>query len=505
MIKHATIIAAIAALSFPTITTTAQATGSPAPPTMTARGAYDSGAGEGGSEIVAFDTARRRMLVTNGALNRIDIVDIRNVDAPGLVGSVDLQPYGSSVQSVASGPVWAAAAVSGADPTDNGTVVLFDRRGRVRRTYEVGNLPDSLVFSDDGRYIVVANEGEPICDGSSLLVDPDGSVSIIDLWRNKVATAGFDRWNGHEDDLRSDGVRIYFPGSSASQDLEPEYVSIIDRRTAVVTLQENNAIATIDLRSAEVTSIEALGYKDHALPGNGFDPSNEDGAEAIANYDVLGMYLPDTIATARIGRSTYLVTANEGDSRDYDCYSEEERIGDLGLGAAYHDSLEDDALLGRLKTTTAFPTTFDSEGQIEQAYSYGARSFSIWNKRGTLVFDSGDDIEQHLIGTPYFNLDEDETDGRSDDKGPEPEALAVGRIGRKTYAFIGLERSGGIMMFDISRPAHSTFAGYLNTQDLGDVAPEAIVFVPAAKSPTRRPLLLVSFEVSGTTRIIELD
>ena len=496
------VVAALAALSIPLIAGSAEAGRTPTPPTMIARGAYDSGVGEAGSEIVAYDAVKRQMLVTNGAMNRVDIISVRDVDAPSLVRSVDLASYGSSVQSVATGPVWSAAAVAGHQATDNGTVVLFDRHGRVRRTYEVGNLPDSIAFTSNGRYLVVADEGEPICDDESLVVDPEGSVSIVDVWKNRVSTADFTAWNGREDELRAEGVRIFFPGSSAAQDIEPEYVSIRDHRTAVVTLQENNAIATVDLRTAEVVSITPLGYQDHSLPGNGLDPSNEDGAEAIAEYDVLGMYLPDTIATTKIGRDTYHVTANEGDSRDYDCFSEEIRIGDAGLGDAYADGLDDDSLLGRLKTTTAFPTTFDDEGRIEQAYAYGTRSFSIWDDRGRLVFDSG---EQQLLGTPFFNLDEDETDGRSDDKGPEPEALAVGRIGTSTYAFVGLERSGGIMMYDISRPEQASFVQYLNTAELGDVAPEGIVFVPASQSPTRSSLLLVSYEVSGTTRIIELD
>ena len=471
---------------------------------MIARGVYDSGVGEAGSEIVAYDAHAKRMLITNGALNQIDIVDIRNVDAPQIVNTVDLSAYGSAVQSVAASRRWSAAAVKASNPADDGTVVLFDEDGRIRRTYTVGNLPDSLTFSDDGRYLVVANEGEPVCDGETLVVDPVGTISVIDVVRNRVNTADFSAWIGHEDDLRAAGIRIFFPGSNAAQDLEPEYVTIADSRTAYVTLQENNAVAVVDLRSGRVTDLLPLGYKDHSVPGNGFDPSNKDDAEAIANYDVFGMYMPDTIASTRIGRSTYLVTANEGDSRDYSCYGEEIRVKDAGLGAAYDDALEADGGLGRLKTTAAFPTTFDADGQIEQVYAYGARSFSIWGTDGSLVFDSGDDFEQQLVGTPYFNLDGDETDGRSDDKGPEPEAIAVGTIGSSTYAFIGLERSGGVMMYDISTPADPTFVQYLNTGDLGDVSPEGIVFVSAKDSPTRTPLLLVSFEVSGTTRIIDL-
>ncbi len=508
-ISVALTIAATSAIAFDG---TADAKRSTEPPSMTARGVYDSELGEGGSEIVSYDPFRKQMLVTNGALDRIDIISIRNVDDPVLKASVDLTSYGASVQSVATSFWWSAAAVSAVDPTENGSVVLFDNRtGTVRRVYEVGNLPDSIAFTDNGRFLVVANEAEPICDGADLLVDPEGTISVIDLWRNQVNTADFSAWVGQEEALRAEGIRIFFPGSNAAQDLEPEYVATSKSRTAYVTLQENNAVAVVDLRTATVTDLLPLGYKDHSLPTNGLDPSNEDGPGGeegpgmIANYDVLGMYMPDTIATAKLGRSTYLVTANEGDARDYSCYSEEIRVKDAGLGAAYLDALEADEFLGRLKTTEAFPTTFDSDGQIEQVYSYGARSFSIWSTDGQQVFDSGDDIEQRLVGTPYFNLDGDTPDGRSDDKGPEPEALAVGSIGRNTFAFVGLERSGGVIMYDITKPEQSTFVQYLNTADLGDVSPEGIVFVPAWQSPTRNPLLLVSNEVSGTTRIVELD
>lgn len=488
---------------------------------LTALGVYDSGVGEGGSEIVAVDTASQQIFTTNSADDTIDVIDISDPTAPTLVTQLDVSPYGDGIQSVTVADGRVAAAVKSADPTAPGTVAVFTTAGVFVEAFTVGNLPDSTAFTADGRYIVVANEGEPICDendDSLLDVDPEGTVSIIDTQNSTVATAAFTAFNGTEAALAADGIRIFFPGSTVAQDLEPEYVAISpDGATAYVTLQENNAIAVVDIASATVSALLPLGYKDHSVDGNGFDASNRDDAESITTHDVLGMYMPDAIVATQIAGTDYLVTANEGDSRDYDCFSEEERVSDFTLAQPPYEATDgDDEQLGRLKTTSAFPSTFDGAGSLEQIYSYGARSFTIRGLDGTVVFDSGDDNEQRLVGTPYFNLDDDETDGRSDDKGPEPEALAVGNIGDRTFAFVGLERSGGVMMYDITDPAATVFVDYLNTAEVssddpavatggGDVSPEGIAFIPADESPNGEPLIAVSFEVSGTTRLMQVD
>ncbi len=478
-------------------------------------GVYEGGE-EGASEIVAFSPKKDYAYVTNGAANAIDIIDFSDPDEPELVTQVDLSPYGDGVQSVTAARKRVAAAVKNADDTQPGNVVVMDLHGNIEGVYEVGVLPDATAFTRNGRYVVVANEAEPVCADDVLVADPAGTVSIIDLKRGTVATADFTKWDGKEDELRAEGVRIFFPGSSASQDLEPEYVTISrNGKQAFITLQENNAVAVVDIKGGYVSHLLPLGYKDHSAPGNGLDPSNRDDAELIQNWDVLGMYMPDAIATFKKRGKNYLVTANEGDARDYDCYSEEIRVGDFapgegiaqGLGPAYAATDIDDENLGRLKTTTAFPTTLDGDDKVEQVYSYGARSFTIWDEYGNIVFDSGDDFGQLLLGTPYFNADDFETDGRSDDKGAEPEALALGKVDGRRYAFIGLERSGGIAVYDITKPASSFFVTYVNTQTSatdGDISPEGIVFISEDKSPTGEAMLLVSFEVSGTTRAFEI-
>jgi len=408
-------------------------------------------------------------------------------------------------------------------------------------TVEVGACPDMLTFTPDGTKVLTANEGQPSDDYT---IDPEGSVSIIDVSNGAldatVTTADFSAFNDQVDELRAAGVRIFAPGASVAEDVEPEYIAVSsDSTTAWVALQENNALAILDVASGEFTSIEALGFKGHLLPGNGLDASDKDEVVNIANWPVKGMYQPDGIAVYETGGETYVVTANEGDARDYDGFSEEARVKDLLLGGPIfaqfgRKDLQADGNLGRLKVTTAVPSDQrGNNGCYHELYSYGTRSFSIFTAGGELVFDSGSDFEEIMAdpdrgGTAdFFNSsnDESELDARSDDKGPEPEAVVLGEIGGQTIAFVGLERQGGIMIYDITDPSAPVFQSYVNNRNFdadptiennnddvanpanpaaGDLGPEGLKFIPAGKSPTGTPLLVTANEISGTTTIFEI-
>ena len=292
-------------------------------------------------------------------------------------------------------------------------------------------------------------------------------------------------------------------------------------RTAWVTLQENNAIGVIDIRRARVTRLLGLGYKDHSLPGAGLDASDKDDSVNIANYPLHGMYLPDGIDSFRSLGRWYLITANEGDAREYEAFEEEKRCGKLTLDPTAFpnaEQLQDAAALGRLTCTTV-QGDVDGDGDFDELYSFGARSFTIWDTHGRLVFDSGDQLEQ-ITAAAYpdeFNCKDDENasfDERSDAKGPEPEGVVVGRRRGHSYAFIGLERIGGIVVYDVTFAWAPRFIQYINTRDFagdpeagtaGDLATEGLVYIPARESPTRKALLAAAFEVSGTTVLFEFD
>lgn len=461
---------------------------------------------EGGAEISAFDSESDNLFITTG--DTIEIFNLFDPTAPSFVDSIDLTEPSNiggfssgGVNSVAFSNGILAAAIEAETAQDNGIVAFFDANGDFQISFEVGALPDMVTFTPDGSQVLVANEGEPNDDYT---VDPEGSVSIIDVANSSVNTVGF---GGVPIDSE---VRIFGPGATPEQDLEPEYIAVSeDGATAYVAMQENNAFGILDLETETFTEVTSLGFKDHSVDGNGFDASNEDGGINIETHPVLGMYQPDAIATYTVDGETYIVSANEGDARDYDGFSEEVRVADLTLDPTAYpnaDELQAEENLGRLKTTTTLGDT-DGDGDTDQIYSYGARSFSIWDAEGNLVFDSGDDFEQ-IIAADFpevFNIndgDPEEFDERSDDKGPEPEGVTVGIVDGRIIAFIGLERSGGVMVYDITDPVAPSFITY-EPSFSGDVSPEGLLYISEADSPNGAPLLVVTNEESNTFSVYQ--
>jgi 2',3'-cyclic-nucleotide 2'-phosphodiesterase (5'-nucleotidase family) len=500
-------------------------------------GRYETGLfDEGAAEIAAFDPATDRVFFVNANANAVVALDYSDPSNPTEAFSIDLDAVGAlgggSANSVAVRDGLVAVAVANSDPQQNGFVALFNTDGDYLDAATVGALPDMVAFVPGAAGIMSANEGEPNDDYT---VDPVGSVSYVPIAYalsdgggspvaslGGVTTIGFEDFNagGSRASELPDGVRIFGPNASVAQDLEPEFIAMSDDGSkAFVSLQENNAMAVIDVASRSVDAIYALGFKDFSQMANSLDPSNRDGAIAFGTFDNLfGMYQPDALASFTSGGVTYVVTANEGDARDYDGFSEEARVASLTLDpAAFPNAaaLQADAQLGRLNVTTTLGDT-DSDNDYDALYSYGARSFSIFNAAtGALVYDSGDAIERKIaeLLPNYFNSTDDENDSfdnRSDDKGPEPEGVVVGEVDGTLYAFVGLERVGGIMMFDLTDPTAPQYAGYINSRNFdadftpddfdqaGDLSPEGFVFVSAEDSPTGRAMLIVAHEVSGT-------
>ena len=516
---------------------------------LQAIGTYATGSyNQSAAEIAAYDPQSRRVFVVNGAGSNINVLDIADPTNPTLIFSIDVSPYGRQANSVDVRNGIVAAAVEANVKTDNGRVVFFDVHGNYLNDLPAGALPDMITFTPNGKKVLVANEGEPNSYLQMTSVDPEGSITIVDL-TNGVANAtatqvGFSAFNGT---VLDDSVRIYGPGATVAQDLEPEYIAVDHTsKKAWVTLQENNAIAILDIATATVTDIVGLGFKDHLLDGNWFDASDRDvpgpsngGIIRIKDWPVLGMYQPDGIAALKYKNETFLITANEGDARDYLGYSEEARVADLNLDAAsftlkgypdvtntFPNGLRHADNLGRLTVTKANGNT-DADAEYEDLYVLGARSFSIWTANGHQIYDSGDDFENitaaayplnfnanHSCDLPCITSTGNEIDNRSDNKGPEPEGVEVGKAYGRTYAFIGLERMGGIMVYDVTNPYEPKFVQYINNRNFmaaantaaaRDLGPEGLRFVPAEDSPNGVPLLIVANEVSGTTTVYRFD
>lgn len=511
-----------------TVAALAPGAGAVDPPQLTVRGQFQADPGaaeEGGAEISAFDPGTARLFSTNGARNRIDVVDLSDVDAPTSVGSVDLAPYGGGVQSVAVHDGLVAAAVAGESKVDAGTVVLFDAAtlGHLAQV-PVGALPDNVTFTPDGSKVLVANEGEPLCTAfdddtdTATFIDPEGSISIIDVTNlpaAPVATADFSAYDGSAALLAQSGVRLNFGDHSVSQQLEPEYLAVGDDGTAWVSLQEANAIATIDIATATVTAIRGLGTKDYRDDYE-LDPSNEDGVDGnFAHWPVEGMLMPDAIAHLSIGGTSYLVTANEGDAREWYvdddeddelCFADIERVKDLDLAPGVAElntpDLDEDENLGRLHVTTTAFSEVDGDGDYTRLATFGGRSISIIRASdGARIWDSADatstDTERIVLAAGTW------AEGRSDDKGSEPEAVATLEAFGRHFVVAGLERTSGIVLYDATDPTAPTFLDY-EAPD-GDESVEGLLTVAAHDSPTGTPLVIASHEVSNTVRVFSIE
>lgn len=582
---------------------------------------------EATAEIAAFAPDEDLLFTTDADNNEIDVFDISDPANPILTTSIDLSPWGQGPSSVVFTPAFGGAiAVAIEDNPRRGSVQLFGLAGERLAGYRAGWLPDMVTTANRGRTLLVANEGEPLADEDDidgdmdtdeLLVDPPGSVTVIDLPADDSDPRdALIREAGFTGVPISGPVRVFmdaaFDGPRPENDLEPEYITVQGDR-AWVSIQEANAIGILDISEARFEVVRSMGFKDHGADGQGLDPSDRDGpgggvlANVVEPDNVFGMYQPDAIssfglpverrrdadlvaaeqraaveaalgrgqsrerirvagreafretyrrvvrrevgkgtkrvqarrlarkagrvaraeargairrdialaarsqvATTELGTEFYVATANEGDSRDWSFYSEESRVKDLDLDpAVFSPTAGDDAELGRLTVTTTLGDS-DKDGLYEALYAFGGRSLSLLDANANLVFDTGDELERLSIELDPGNFNKDHSaggniDNRSDNKGPEPEAVATGQVGSMTYAFLGSERSGMLYAFDVSSvPGEALFAGWINSRD-GDRGPEGMLFIPEAESPTGDPLLLVTYEVTGTVGIYSLS
>ena len=526
---------------------------------------------EGAAEIVAYQASKKWIYAINSSGDEavVNIIPADTFDTAALVkdneGIVTATNLASAITlslnentpgdansiAIDANNQLLAVAMAATSVGEAGQIAFYNISGDTPvfiKNVTVGALPDMVTFSHDGAKVVVANEGEPNGDYS---IDPEGTISIIDINNGTIVdtamSINFQAYNNKQAELEAQGLVFANPtgrtingnliNTTVAMDLEPEYVSISkDNKYAYVSIQENNALATINLEDNSL-ELKGLGFKDWS--NLQFDASDKDGGVNFKSYPGLyGMYQPDTIASFSWKGANFIVSANEGDAREYffdasdeaDCiakggldydakdgclaYIDESRVEDLALAANFDYLNNDDNDIGRLKVTTVKGDK-NNDGQYESLYAYGARSFTIWDSNGLVVFDSGDQIARVTASVHgnAFNNNEDENKGdtRSDDKGAEPEALTLGKVGDRLFAFVGLERMGTIMVFDITNPYDVKFQDYFYNRGLepsadisGDLAPEGMTFVPAAQSATNEALLIVGNEISGSIAVWEI-
>ena len=505
-------------------------------------------------EIVAYNQATEWAYAINGQSGKLAAIPLAGltagahveeltgteIDVKALVEAEDGTFQYGDMTSVAISPdsTTLAAALQAQGSNDAGRVALFtceeDGSLTLEALVETGAQPDMVTFAGDG-VVLTADEGEPREGYGEDIADPKGSVTVVDVESQESTVVDFTAFDSQRDQLAEAGI-VLKKGSTPSVDLEPEYIAVSGGK-AYVTLQENNAIAVLDIESQTFEGVYSAGFEDHSTTA--IDLDKKDDAYDPQTYEsLLGIRMPDGIAAFTVEGTTYLVTANEGDAREWGdedqgtfYISEDERdFGEEGVtsptGAI---TAENSGLEGKV----VFFKTEDFDGlDPEKDYVFGGRSFTVFQvtQDGLVeVFTSGDDFEaltaQYV--PEYFNASNDNAvlDDRSGKKGPEAESVTVGTVDGKTYAFVALERTGGVMVYDVTDPEAITFVNYVNTRDFGtivegseeyedgeldkwvtggDVAPEGLLFLDAASSPNGEPLLLAACEVSGTVAVYQL-
>ncbi|MGN0342704.1 MAG: choice-of-anchor I family protein [Roseburia sp.] len=464
----------------------------------------------GVAEIVAYNKDNQDIYVVNGQDGVLDVMTLSETGALTVTKQIEVQSlisdfvYGDMTSvSVDTVNNRIAIAIQAEDYTAKGRVAVLDYNGKLVTSYETGVQPDMVTFSKSGRYILTADEGEPREGYGDGIVDPEGSVTIVDTKTGEVTIAGFEGFDSTV--LSGQGVlfnKVNGQILSAAADLEPEYIAINSKETkAYVSLQEANAIGILDLDKKEFTEIKSLGFVDYSQPENAIDLLEDDKYQADTYADAYGVRMPDGISIYEAGGKEYLLTANEGDAREWGS-------GDNAFINEKKVTLTATDGITTAKSVRVLDHDVTAGLEDDKNYLFGGRSFSIYDAATmTLVYDSANTFESKTAAylPDWFNCSNDDAsiDSRSRKKGPEPETVITGRVGNNYYAFVALERIGGIMVYDITDPASVSYVNYINTRDFsgeinGDVAPEGLAFVPPYSSGSGKPVLLAACEVSGT-------
>ncbi len=516
--------------------------------------------GASAGEITAFDPVTDRLFVTSSGLTasgnastgvyRINVFNMADptaitqhstIDFSTVFGGSNVNMAGLSSLALNSGKGFGVASlIPTANTTTVGKVGFFNlSTGAAIGTLDVGYHPDSVTFSPDGSKLIVVNEAE---FNPASGTNAPGSISVIDVstinsgnlanltsltpvtrdFSSGNLAAGVTLNGVRNPNLAAIGTSGPFinsvpdfstPAVGIENAIEPEYAAVVGDKV-YVSLQDNNAIAEYDMTSDKWTKVTNLGTIAQTID------ATDTGSTISISQVVHGMPMPDTVATYQVAGKTYVVTANEGDARVDD--RDVSRFGDnsgndtmSGLVdtnapsnfPATNTGVRADSQLGRLNVSRIDGDT-DADGKIDRPTMLGTRSFSIWEVTETgltRVFDSGSDFETKISLLDPTGW----VDSRSDDKGPEPEGLTLGVIDGETYAFIGMERTNSIFMYNVSNPANATFFGYTRLV-LGDGSntsatpfrPESLAFVSALDSPNGQNLLLVGYEGDGSANSV---
>lgn len=391
-----------------------------------------------GTEILSYQSSTRLLAVSNSEAGKIDLVSLTRPKLPMNLRTLDLElADGHAINSIAFHPDQKVLAVAITGPSkETGEIRLVDLHGKTLAHHAAGYGPDDIHFSPSGDRLVAANEAEEYWVENGEWRSNPGSVTLVDLTAGLLEGVAEQvqfktLLDGHgltaleagrflEREVGGEEVEIPLDSGDPVH-LEPEYaVFAPDGATVYVSLQENNGVAVIDVASATVHGIIALGTTEHAA-------DLEDDDRVSFTDMLLAFREPDQVAVTPDGR--YLVTADEGDT---DPKASKSRNGPAG----------------------------------------GGRTLSVVDlETGKVIGDTGNQLDEAAHAAGIY------PDGRSDNKGSEPEGVVAFEAEGRAWAVVALERADALVLVDLEDPGAPQVRALLPLRREGDgkLAPEGVV------------------------------
>ncbi|MDD2893704.1 MAG: selenium-binding protein SBP56-related protein [Halothiobacillaceae bacterium] len=363
------------------------------------------------AEIVTVSTDGMTLIYSNSPKGEIGFIDITTPSSPKAKGRIDMGGEPTSVSVLGNyAVVGVNTSASFTAPSGKLTVVDIATQ-KIVADITLPGQPDSVAVSKDGKYIAIAieNERDEDVNGGAMPQLPGGSLSIVD-----VAGAP-STWKTRNVDMS--GIATLYP-----TDPEPEYVDINEDNIAVVTLQENNHIALVDLASGKITK--------HFSAGS-VNLSKVDLTDEIGGKDANGITIPKSPSNIK---------------------QTEDQPNRLR---------EPDGVSWISKTQFVTANEGDLNG--------GSRGFTLFNTDGSVAYDSGNSMEHLMARIGHYN------DRRSDAKGNEPENAEFGRFGDKDFLFVCSERSSAVAVYDLSVANKPALKQVLPA----GMAPEGVLAIPS--------------------------
>ena len=377
---------------------------------------------------------------------------------------------------------------------------LLDADSKLAGSAKVDKIGDAVYDAARERFLLIERDSLAGASANKSVVEIDliGATDVLGLdWTAKLGVSQPELLvtPSIADALAAQNIQMVqrtellnIPSIGANPAFDKPEALVLKPDGTMVVFNDNDFVA-VDGRPDNLAAM--ISFKPTPLDTS--DKTEAGGALGIK--DVYGLPMADGITAYQSKGVTYLIVAGEGDSRNGDIPT-----GVLSINDATRSkdlSGADRANLGDRLNLVNSEGDYNKDGIIDQAYTFGSRSFRIYDTKGNLVFDSGNQLDEIAKTALIYD------DGRSDDKGMEPEMVTTQMVNGRVFAFVGLERgkSASIAVYDVTDPSKATFFKLL--QNVISISPEGLEFVSTDSDGSG--FLLAANEVSGTLDTYQIN